>query len=221
MATSSDKGDVRDLMQCSICMEPFKNPKDLPCFHTFCFECLAKYGKDKQPGDVMACPLCRQMFKIPAGGFKKLPNNIFIEQIAEGAKLFKAETPSSGVQCDGCKERNARTYCVECSASMCDECSVPHGNLKATRAHKVVSLAEMEGSSAVNGILGECSFFILIMVLSNFYITLPTLEVHGWSLLNKLLLCRCCEVAIDPSIGSTKLHGNRSKNYRYRYHYYR
>ena len=70
-------------------MEPLKNPKGLPCIHTFCLKCLEEYGKDEQPGDEMPCPLCQQMFKIPAGGFKKLPSNIFIEQIAAGTKLFK------------------------------------------------------------------------------------------------------------------------------------
>ena len=71
--------DTRDIFQCSICMDAFKNPKCLPCIHTFCLECLEKYGEDERPGDEMPCPICQQMFTIPAGGFKKLPNNIFIE----------------------------------------------------------------------------------------------------------------------------------------------
>ena len=75
MAANDDK--LRHLTECSICMQPFKIPKNLPCIHTFCLECLIKYGKDELPGDEMACPLCRQMFKIPAGGFEKLPNNFF------------------------------------------------------------------------------------------------------------------------------------------------
>ena len=95
------KGDARDILECSICMEPFKNPKGLPCIHTFCLECLEKYGEDERPGDEMPCPICRRIFQIPPGGFNELPNNIFIEQIVESTKLSKVDSPNSGVMCEG------------------------------------------------------------------------------------------------------------------------
>ena len=31
----------------------------------------------------IALPLCRELFVIPSGGFEKLPNNFFIEQLLE------------------------------------------------------------------------------------------------------------------------------------------
>lgn len=31
-----------DLVNCLICTEPYKNPKVLPCQHTFCTECLER-----------------------------------------------------------------------------------------------------------------------------------------------------------------------------------
>ena len=145
MASSQDKIAVsRDILECPICKEAAKTPKCLPCIHTFCLECLEKYGEDERPGDEMPCPLCRQLFKIPAEGFKKLPNNIFIEQITASARLFSS-LASSGVKCEGCDRLDARNYCVDCAESMCDACSGTHRNQKATRAHKVVSLSEKEG----------------------------------------------------------------------------
>jgi hypothetical protein len=62
-------------------LEPLKKPKGLPCLHTFSLECLEKYEEDKDPGDKLPCPFCRQEFIIPQGGFQKLPGNFFIEKI--------------------------------------------------------------------------------------------------------------------------------------------
>ena len=50
MASKETKMAVRDIMKCSICKDAFKTPKCLPCIHTFCLECLEKYGEDERPG---------------------------------------------------------------------------------------------------------------------------------------------------------------------------
>ena len=31
---------IEELLECTICLEQFKNPKMLPCQHTFCENCL-------------------------------------------------------------------------------------------------------------------------------------------------------------------------------------
>ena len=45
-----------NITECGICLEPFKKPKALPCLHTFCLECLEKYGKDEVPEAKLPCP---------------------------------------------------------------------------------------------------------------------------------------------------------------------
>ena len=107
MATKGGKTDTRDLMDCSICMDAFKTPKCLPCIHTFCLECLEKYGVDERPGDEMPCPLCQQPFKIPAEGFKKLPSNIFIQQIAANGKRSAVGSSSNEAKCEVCNKIEA------------------------------------------------------------------------------------------------------------------
>ena len=37
-----------DSLRCSICLETFKEPKVLPCCHTFCKECLSKLPVTKK-----------------------------------------------------------------------------------------------------------------------------------------------------------------------------
>lgn len=62
---------------CPICYDNYREPKGLPCFHTFCKECLQKYINNKTPGDLhFNCPVCRKR-TVPSGG-----TNIHISQWA-------------------------------------------------------------------------------------------------------------------------------------------
>jgi len=72
---------ICDITSCSICLETFKEPKVLPCIHTFCLQCLDTYYEDKDPNEETTCPLCRKLFLIPLGGVQNLPNNFFIHQL--------------------------------------------------------------------------------------------------------------------------------------------
>jgi tripartite motif-containing protein 2/3 len=38
-----------DHLECGLCLELFKNPKMLPCHHTFCHDCLLEYLKNEAP----------------------------------------------------------------------------------------------------------------------------------------------------------------------------
>ena len=80
MAASKQRPTVQlnslsKIKECPICMQSFKTPKALPCLHTFCLDCLEKYGQDEIPSDKMSCPVCRQTFVITEEGFDKLPTN--------------------------------------------------------------------------------------------------------------------------------------------------
>jgi len=78
--------------ECSICVEVFKNPKSLPCLHTFCLDCIKTYAKNRRVGERVACPLCRKLFTIPPGGLDELPHNFWID------KLEKQRTSSTNSQ---------------------------------------------------------------------------------------------------------------------------
>ena len=49
------------------------------------------YGKDKQPGDDMPCPLCRKEFTIPADGLSGIPKNFIMEKLVSARKLSAGE----------------------------------------------------------------------------------------------------------------------------------
>src|SRR5688572_7782132 len=69
--------ELHDVTTCCICDETYRDPVILPCVHTFCLTCLQHIGAytDKNPGDPMPCPLCRQEFTIPEDGFAALKRN--------------------------------------------------------------------------------------------------------------------------------------------------
>ena len=133
---------ILELSQCSVCKETLKNPKCLPCIHTFCLGCLETYGKDRRSGDAMPCPLCRTWFKIPAKGFVGLPNNFFIQDMLKDISIADESRKDSAVpNCDWC-DRLANGYCVQCDQHCCQACAIGHGRARFTASHKILSLEE-------------------------------------------------------------------------------
>ena len=63
MAKQSLRSKFEEHLACSVCLEQLKDPKVLPCLHSFCHDCivkLARNGKSKS----MACPECRKVVQV-------------------------------------------------------------------------------------------------------------------------------------------------------------
>lgn len=59
-----NKKEINDRLSCSICLEYYKEPRNLLCGHSFCTECLDVI---KISNNVIICPLCRfktQLFNL-------------------------------------------------------------------------------------------------------------------------------------------------------------
>ena len=72
--------------ECPICAEPFTEPRQLPCGHVYCVECLDKWmnlGDGQWPR--LTCPTCREQFQLPdgGGGVVDLPLPDFDEDAAD------------------------------------------------------------------------------------------------------------------------------------------
>ena len=147
---------LQDLLECSICSEEFKDPRILPCIHTFCLVCLEKAGQNKQPGDIMPCPVCRTEFTVPDQGFIGIPKNFFMEtlkdvnsSISQGLASSNNFTPGSkNVVCDACLEdadgsaHSAVMSCVTCKQNLCDDWGMWHKRNKASKEHQLIALLE-------------------------------------------------------------------------------
>ena len=49
---------------CSECDEYYKDPRMLPCLHTFCLQCLEK----QESQDTLHCPNCKEMITLSENG---------------------------------------------------------------------------------------------------------------------------------------------------------
>lgn len=65
---------IEQLLTCSICLDRYKNPKLLPCQHTYCLPCLDNYADTAHHN--LKCPECRSEHSIPYEGAKGFPTNL-------------------------------------------------------------------------------------------------------------------------------------------------
>lgn len=124
----SDTGDIHHVLECSMCLEGFKEPKILPCFHTFCLNCLKAYVTVTANDNSFVCPLCRKAIDIPEGGVEEFQNNFYIQSI----KTRKTD-------CDLCQSP-AVSLCTDCDESYCNTCMNAHTRMKISRDHRLVDL---------------------------------------------------------------------------------
>ena len=55
------RSKVEEHLTCAICLEQFKDPKVLPCLHSYCHECIVKLD---QTGNKITCPECRTTVEV-------------------------------------------------------------------------------------------------------------------------------------------------------------
>lgn len=137
------KRPMHDITECPICFETFVDPKMLPCIHTFCLRCLRGWGKGKRPGDQVSCPLCRNDFPMPIGGFENLPRNAVVARLLE--KIMSHSGKLMINLCDLCcdvkeKQERASMYCTDCQQYLCSCCAGCHRKLRCAKSHKLVTI---------------------------------------------------------------------------------
>ena len=130
-------------MICPLCEQLFKNPKYLPCYHSYCEECLEmmqEYSK-------IICLICRDETTVPNGGVKDLPNNYFMDNLVK--KLFlshklEKETELSCEECD--EDEPAIVFCTNCKFFLCHFCKESHKYSKSHCSHNLISLTELRSN---------------------------------------------------------------------------
>ena len=128
-------------LTCPVCYEIYRKPKYLPCYHSYCEECLAKV----QRGTNITCPECMQISTVPAGGTRKLPDNFFINRIIDELALQGKVDGVEEVQCDLCVRGDgpAVVLCFNCGEFLCDPCHESHKYSREYRTHSMIRLNEL------------------------------------------------------------------------------
>ncbi|XP_046390185.1 RING finger protein nhl-1 isoform X2 [Ischnura elegans] len=118
------------LLTCAICLDRYRNPKLLPCQHSFCMEpCmdgLVDYVRRQ-----VKCPECRAEHRIPYQGVQGYPTNVTLQRFLELHIEITGELPdpTSGQvmeRCNVCSEKSYCSLCVHCEKKICGECKEAH-----------------------------------------------------------------------------------------------
>ena len=135
MATAKQLGDKPE---CSMCAEVYKDPRLLPCGHTFCRACIEAMRRP-------SCPLCSKRFALPNNGVDDLPKNFALVEVLRSKGL--------SIDCDVCSGGEAASaaavFCVECRQNLCRPCEDDHNKFNVTRRHRTV---QPDGSRATNNV---------------------------------------------------------------------
>ena len=135
-----DVKKATDSLTCPVCYLIFKNPKYLPCHHSYCEKCLEKI----QVQSKIICPECRREATIPAGGVKDFDNNFLINRLVDELILKRKVEGETKVKCDECMgEDPVETFCPDCTVFLCHVCNEHHKRSYRYRGHAIVSLFDL------------------------------------------------------------------------------
>ncbi|XP_018335904.1 RING finger protein nhl-1 [Agrilus planipennis] len=118
------------LLTCAICLDRYRNPKLLPCQHSFCMEpCLE--GLVDYVRRQVKCPECRAEHRIPYQGIQGFPTNVTLQRFLELHIEITGELPdpTSGQvmeRCNVCSEKAYCSYCHHCEKKVCPDCKGAH-----------------------------------------------------------------------------------------------
>ena len=132
----SEGTESRAKLTCSICLDAYKEPKVLPCCHTFCRTCLE--GLAAKTEGKFKCPECRTQHDMPDRGVEGFLTDFSLVGEVE-SKESGGEAPLCG-ECEG--GERAVAYCYDCEAFVCEGCKLSLHKAKRYRNHFIQSLSE-------------------------------------------------------------------------------
>jgi len=128
-------------LTCPVCYQIFKNPKYLPCHHSYCEKCLEKI----QVQSKIICPECRREATVPVGGVKDFENNFLINRLVDELILKHQVEGDAEVKCDECMEEDpVETFCVDCTMFLCHVCNECHKRSHRYRGHAIIPLNDLK-----------------------------------------------------------------------------
>ena len=153
MALAPDPAPVKrmeELLTCCVCKETLNEPTTLPCFHSFCKKCLARYveiqrddARRQGRGEhLFKCPTCKTEFQLrQTQSVERLPSNHFINSLLD---ILKIQQEAQKLSCESCNgQLPAECRCVQCESYLCKNCLKTHNNWPAFKPHDVLTLEEL------------------------------------------------------------------------------
>ncbi|XP_040211104.1 E3 ubiquitin/ISG15 ligase TRIM25-like [Rana temporaria] len=110
--------DLRQELDCSICLTTYTDPVNLRCGHNFCRVCIDRVLDTQGGSGGYSCPECREEFRDRP----VLHRNITLRNIVETFRSTQLEEGKTGIFCTYCYHSPvpAVKSCLMCEASLCD-----------------------------------------------------------------------------------------------------
>ncbi|KAM3870162.1 transcription intermediary factor 1-alpha-like [Diretmus argenteus] len=151
-STRTTSSSVDFLDTCPVCRLNFhsREPKLLPCLHSFCKKCLpspsrnlamaeppdSRVGSASKPLNVIRCPVCRQeCMEVD------VMENFFVKDSVEAPSSTVERTVQLCMTCDD--NTAAAGFCVDCVEYLCPTCVEAHQRVKFTKDHTIRQKEEL------------------------------------------------------------------------------
>lgn len=122
---------MESIFVCSICFEEFNDPRIIPCFHTFCRECLSKHVARTLKNGTFRCPICRTAIETPTDGADGFQTNFYINEVTntepkekKRQQIVISEADLKSGICRQHANEKLILYCEECKIPCCRDCKI-------------------------------------------------------------------------------------------------
>ncbi|KAM3862195.1 E3 ubiquitin-protein ligase TRIM45 [Diretmus argenteus] len=157
-ANSEDTPNPRAV--CNMCHRLYRDPKILPCLHTFCADCIGQLepfsvsdrSEEKQEEDrpavtvTVLCPDCDSEVDIPPLGAAGLST----DHLALDEVFLETLVADGPLGCDLCGDGEAERRCEVCCVNLCEFCCQAHRRQKRTASHSVQCLQELKSQGRLS-----------------------------------------------------------------------
>ena len=136
--------NLKEEVTCSVCIHLYTNPKQLPCLHIFCLECLNDLARTSARHGKIKCPICQTEVAVPDNGtMETLPNCFYVKNLLDTLAIKQCDT--SRVTCGNCDEKSEEaSYCFHCGKFWCKDCLNGHNILRENKEHRVLALKDFQ-----------------------------------------------------------------------------
>ncbi|XP_073502118.1 E3 ubiquitin/ISG15 ligase TRIM25-like [Phyllobates terribilis] len=111
--------ELRDELNCSICLSLYTDPVSLRCGHNFCCSCIVSVLDAQEAAGGYSCPDCRAEYPVrPA-----LEKNRKLRNIVEFFSSTQPDMEETRIFCTYCTKSPvpAVKSCLQCETSLCDD----------------------------------------------------------------------------------------------------